>query len=164
MTIHISGIVSKKSNVKIEEIRMFKIYTPQEWFSIFRCAEIIIEDDGLIYREEDYYKSFRQAIGKIDYSSGYIYGEDYSRLSRIPIGSIKQDGNVTKIYGEDYARLTAQPIFYIRDNRIYSADEFFKVFPMETAYVSSSHGGNSTQNKSRGNSGCSIFSQINRRA
>lgn len=119
---------------------MLKIYTPKEWFQLFRCAEIIIEDDGLIYRGEDYYKNFRQAIGKIDYSVGYIYGEDYNRLSRVPIGSIRQDGAVTKIYGEDYARLTAQPILYIRDNRIYAADEFYKLFPMEAAYIDGSSG------------------------
>ncbi len=120
---------------------MFKIYTPQQWFSIFRCAELIIEDDGLVYSEEDYYKSFRQAIGKFDYASGFIYGEDYYRWGAIPIGKIQQEGNVTKIYGEDYTRLSAQPIFYIRDNRIYSADQFYKTFPMEAGYIDGTFAG-----------------------
>lgn len=120
---------------------MFKIYTPQQWFSMFRCAELIIEDDGLIFNEEDYYKTFRQAIGKFDYDSGYIYGEDYHRWGAIPIGKIQQDGNVTKIYGDDYARLSAQPIFYIRDNRIYSADQFYKTFPMEAGYIDGTFAG-----------------------
>lgn len=43
---------------------------------------------------------------------------------------------MTLIYGDDYARLMAQPIFYIRDNRIYAADEFFKLFPVEAGYIS----------------------------
>ena len=139
---------------------MFKIYTPQQWFSIFRCAEVIIEDDGLIYSEDDYYKTVRQAIGKFDYASGFIYGEDYYRWGAIPIGKIQQEGSVTKIYGEDYTKLSAQPIFYIRDNKIYSADQFYKSFPMEAGYIDGTFGGaNGTTRANSAGSGSNIYTE-----
>lgn len=119
---------------------MFRIYTPQQWFSLFRCAELIIEEDGLIYNADDEFKSFRQAIGKIDYASGFIYGEDYYKSWPIPVGKIVQDGDITKIYGEDYTSLSAWPILYIRGNSIYTADQFFKSFPMEAGYISGAFG------------------------
>lgn len=124
---------------------MIKVYTPSQWYSLFQCASVIIEDDGMIYRDEDQYKSFRQAIGKIDYAAGMIYGDDYHRLSAQPIGCIKKEGDITKIYGTDYYRLSAQPILYIRDNRVYSADEFYKSFPSEAAFIGGEFGGNAGQ-------------------
>lgn len=124
---------------------MIKVYTPSQWYSLFQCASLIIEDDGMIYKDEDYYKSFRQAIGKIDYAAGMIYGDDYHRVSAQPIGCIKKEGDITKIYGTDYYRLSAQPILYIRDNRVYSADEFYKLFPSEAAFIGGEFGGSATQ-------------------
>lgn len=124
---------------------MIKIHTPSQWYSLFRTAELIIEDDGMIYRDEDQYKSFRQAVGKIDYAAGMIYGEDYFKWGAQPIGAIKKDGDVTRVYGEDYYRSFAQPIFYIRDNRVYSSDEFYKTFPSEAAYISGDFGGSTAQ-------------------
>ncbi len=123
---------------------MIKIYTPSQWYSLFQCPSIIIDDDGMIYKDEDYYKSFRQAVGKIDYDQGKIFGEDYYRSFAQPIGSIQNDGAVTKIYGPDYHRTFAQPILYIRDNRIYAADEFYKIFPSEVAFIRGDSGGTTT--------------------
>ena len=116
---------------------MFKIYTPDSWYSYFKTPSLIVADDGLIYAEDQYHSIGKTAIGKFDYRSGYIYGEDYSRLTRSAIGAIRNSGNITKIFGSDYADIFASPIFYIRDNKIYSAEEFFKVFPKESGYIES---------------------------
>lgn len=145
---------------------MTKVYTPDAWFSIFQNPTIYIDDDGLIYSEEEYYKTFRQASGKIDYDSGFIYGEDYHRVSRQPIGQIKtrHDG-VKMIYGPDYYAMMAQPILYIRDNRIYEADQFFKSFPMEAGYIQTdsapvSASTSSTNSSSRSSGGYSGGSYV----
>lgn len=117
-------------------MNMFKIYTPKAWYATFGYPSLYIEDDGLIFSEEDYYKSFRNAVGKIDFDSGFVYGPDYFKHNRQPIGKIdyRSDG-VTQIYGPDYFKSFAQPILYIRENRIYAADQFYRMFPQEAGYV-----------------------------
>ena len=115
---------------------MFKIYTPKAWYATFGYPTLYIEDDGLIFNEDEYYKSFRSAVGKIDFSAGYVYGPDYYRTGRQPVGKIVHRGDgETWIYGPDYYKTFAQPILYIRDNRIYEADEFYKMFPREAGYI-----------------------------
>ncbi len=115
---------------------MIKVYTPKAWYALLGNQPcIIIEDDGLIYSEADYYKTLRNPIGKIDGQKGLIYGEDYLKSFPQPIGAIKEKGNVTEIYGPDYLKTFARPILYLRDNRIYSADEFFRLFPQEAGFI-----------------------------
>ncbi len=125
---------------------MLKIYTPQAWYATLgNYPSVIIEDDGLIYSEEDYYKTFRNPVGKLDAGKGFIYGPDYMKNFAQPIGAIKNRGSVTAIYGPDYVQSFAQPILYIRDNRIYPAEEFFKLFPQEAGFIKDEGGKESTQ-------------------
>ena len=115
---------------------MYKIYTPKAWYSTFSYPTLFVEDDGLIYSETDYHKSFRNAVGKIDSSSGLIYGADYFKSFAQPIGKLeRRSDGVIQIYGSDYHRLSAQPTFYIEENRIYSAEEFYKTFRQEAGII-----------------------------
>lgn len=114
---------------------MFEIHTPKSWYSIFTYPSIVVDDDGLIYSSADYHKLLRNPIGKIDFNSGYIYGEDYFKLMPSPIGRIKNDGSVTIVLGEDYNGLNPTPIFYIKGNEIYSPDEYDKLFSTPSAYL-----------------------------
>lgn len=117
---------------------MIKIYTPESWRATFNhwpC--LIIEDDGLIYSEEEYHKLLRNPIGKIDFESGYIYGEDYHKWPRYPVGLMKEENGVIKIFGEDYNKWGASPIMYIRDNQVYSAAEYHKLFASASYYINS---------------------------
>lgn len=119
---------------------MIKLYTPAQWHSIFQNPTIIIEDDGMIYSEEDYYKTFRNPLGKVEYSEGFIYGPDYHRWPRNPIGKIETADGVTRIYGPDYYRLGARPLYHVRDNWVYTDDEFYKLFPNQAFRVDGSIG------------------------
>ena len=121
--------------IAIRRIIMFEIHTPKSWYSVFTYPEIIVDDDGLIYNSADYHKLLRNPIGKIDYTSGYIYGEDYCKLMPSPIGCIKRDGNVTMIFDGNYNRLNATPILYIKGNEIYSYDEYHKLFSTPSSYI-----------------------------
>ena len=115
---------------------MFTIYTPKAWRSIFGYPSLYIEDNGLIFSEKDYHKNSRNPVGKIDYASGLVYGEDYHRVSKQPIGKVdRRNDGVTQIYGPDYYRLSARPILYIRENRIYDAEDFYKLFPQEKGFI-----------------------------
>lgn len=65
-----------------------------------------------------------------------IYGEDYYRGYKQPVGKLeRRSDGVIQIYGPDYYRLGARPILYIRENRIYSADDFYKLFPQEKGFI-----------------------------
>lgn len=134
---------------------MFEIHTPKSWYSIFTYPSIIVDDDGLIYNSAEYHKLLRNPIGKFDYKSGYIYGEDYCKLMPSPIGRIKKDGTVTIIFGEDYATLNPTPILYIKGNEIYSPDEYNKLFSTPSAYIKKdcAKNGNTTNSTKNNNAG-----------
>lgn len=125
---------------------MLEIYTPEEWrATFFQFSSITVDDEGLIYNSDDYHrKLIRNPVGKIDYSSGFIYGEDYLNLMRTPIGKIQQDGDVTMIFGEDYHSLSPTPILYIRDNEVYSYEQYHKLFPTPSYYIKSDSANNSS--------------------
>lgn len=137
---------------------MFEIHTPKSWHSIFTYPSIIVDDDGLIYNSAEYHKLLRNPIGKFDYNSGYIYGEDYCKLMPSPIGRIKKDGTVTIIFGEDYDTLNPTPILYIKGNEIYSPDEYNKLFSTPSAYIKkdSAKNGNSTNSTKNNNTDDSV--------
>lgn len=121
---------------------MIKIFTPENWHYKIDAPSIIIDDDGFIYKELEYYKAWRQPCGKIDYSSGYIYGDDYSSFMPTPIGAVKKANGYTEIYGTDFAQFSACPIYYIKGDTVYSAEEFFKVFKSSMGYVEGTIGQN----------------------
>ena len=111
---------------------MTKIYTPKQWRQYFRCASIIIDDDGRIFSADDYYKTFRSPIGKVDYSKNYIYGEDYSSTFATPIAQMVQNGDEIRVY-EYGGGVFADPILYIKNKKIYTPDEYFRIFGGEAS-------------------------------
>lgn len=122
---------------------MYKIYTPNEWYTTFGCASLIIEDDGFIYNGEDYNGIMPVPIGKIDYAKGLIFDKSYQDYMPRAIGSIEDKGDVKVIYGEDFREIMPKPLLYIQNNRIYTAEEFYSITPSVSGYVSG--GNNSVQ-------------------
>lgn len=118
----------------------YKIYTPNMWRSYFNhYPYLIVDDDGLIYTEEDYNKVVKPlASGKIDFSTGKIYGADYYKFGATQIGKFQKNGDVFEIYGEDYYKLGAKPIIYIKDNQVYTYDEYFRLWGTPSAFVEQS--------------------------
>lgn len=114
---------------------MIKFYTPSNWSTIFDAPSIIIDDDGLIYTESEYYKLLKTACGRVDTKTGYIYGKGlYSGLTA-PIGMVKQRNNCIEIYGDDFASIMAMPIYYIQGDAVYTAEEYGKVFKQAEGYI-----------------------------
>ncbi len=109
---------------------MTEIYTPKAWLSLFGGApRLRIDDNGDIYTYEESTRIFGGTpCGRIDFTKGYIYGSDYANFSPRPIGMLKicSDG-VHEIYGTDYANFSAKPILYIKGDKIYTAEEYFRI-------------------------------------
>ena len=117
---------------------MIKIYTPENWRSLFGgCPELVIDDDHYIYRGDEYTKPLVQPVGRIDLESGYVYGEDYYEFSAQPIGQLKDNGSETKIYGDDYYKLNAKPVYVVKDGKAYSYDEYTKFWGTPEAIIDS---------------------------
>ena len=114
---------------------MIKFYTPKNWISVFDAPSIIIDDDGLIYTESEYYKLSKTACGRVDTKTGYIYGKGYYSGLTAPIGMVKQEHNCIEIYGDDFASIMAVPIYYIQGDAIYTAEEYGKVFKQAEGYI-----------------------------
>lgn len=104
---------------------MIKIYTPEQWYSIFgRCPTLIIDDQGRIWSADAYFKPlFGEPSGMVDYKKGRIYGPDYSKLSAVPIARMETRNGETRIY--NYAdSFSAPPMLYIIGDRIYTPDQY----------------------------------------
>lgn len=127
---------------------MMQIYTPKQWYSLFDCPSLIIDDQGLIWAADEYYKLlFSSPSGKIDYSAGKIYGKDLGHgMFSEPIGYLETKNGVTSIMDAKQGFFSA-PILYIKDNKIYTSEEYCSIFGAPSGYVkentssSSSYGG-----------------------
>lgn len=118
---------------------MLKIYTPKEWYSAFaKYPALIIEDDGLIYSEKDYYDLIKKPIGKIDFERGFIYGEDYLDFIPRPIGKVVEKNGCKFIYGENYLDFAPNPILIIKGNAIYTYDEYYSLVSKESGFIEGS--------------------------
>ena len=114
---------------------MIKFYTPHNWMSVFDAPSIIIDDDGLIYSADEYYKLLKTACGRVDTKTGYIYGKGhYSKLT-LPVGMVKRGHNCIEIYGDDFASIMAVPIYYIQGDAVYTAEEYGKFFKSAEGYI-----------------------------
>lgn len=106
---------------------MMKIYTPKAWSGVFRgAASLVIDDDGYIY-DGDHCGFGASSIGRIDYDRNEIYGNDYGSLIRTPIAYMLREGDHLEIYTSDHG-LGRDAILYIRDDMIYTPQEWSKVF------------------------------------
>ena len=114
---------------------MIKIYTSANWMSVFDAPSVIIDDDGLIYKEDEYYNLSKTACGRVDTKTGYIYGKGhYSKLTA-PVGLIKKGPDCIEIYGDDYASITAAPMYYVHGNAVYTAEGYGKIFRAAEGYI-----------------------------
>lgn len=106
---------------------MMKIYTPKAWSGVFRgAASLVIDDDGYIY-DGDHCGFGASSIGRIDYDRNEIYGNDYGSLIRTPIAYMLREGDHLEIYASDNG-LGRDAILYIRDDMIYTPQEWSKLF------------------------------------
>lgn len=119
---------------------MIKFYTPNNWSTIFDAPSIIIDDDGYIYTEDEYYKLSRAACGRVDKQTGYVYGKGHYTGLTAPIGMFKQGYDCVEIYGDNYASPLATPIYYMKGDAVYSAEEYGKVFGAPTGYIKGDFG------------------------
>lgn len=114
---------------------MIKFYTPRNWMRVFDTPSVIIDDDGLIYSETEYYKLSKTACGRVDTKTGYIYGNGHYSGLTAPVGMVKQGPNSIEIYGDDFASIMAVPIYYIQGGNVYTAEEYGKVFGVAAGYA-----------------------------
>lgn len=114
---------------------MIKFYTPNNWRTFFDAPSIIIDDDGYIYTEDEYYKLSRTACGRVDIKTGYIFGKGHYSGLTAPIGMVKKGYNCIEIYGDDFASIMAVPIYYIQGDIVYTAEEYGKVFKQAEGYI-----------------------------
>lgn len=115
---------------------MLQIYTPKQWYSLFNCPSLMIDDNGLIWAADEYYKIlFSSPSGKIDYAAGKIYGKDLGGgLFSEPIGYLETKNGVTRIMDAKQGYFST-PILYIQGNKIYTAEEYGSIFGAPSGYV-----------------------------
>lgn len=131
---------------------MMKIYTPKEWLSLFGGSpSLVIDDNGYIYSADGYYKIISdRPIGKMD--NRYIYGKDF----RTPIARLERKNGRTEVYDEK-AGIFSAPILYIQNDKIYTPDEYLRIFGGNTSgYIKrdTSSGGGTSSNGSSSGGGC----------
>lgn len=115
---------------------MLKLYTPKEWYSLFDCPSLIVDDDGKIWSADNYYKiMFREPSGRIDYARGRIYGKDlgYGLFSE-PIAYMETKNGVTRILDAKKG-LFSSPILYIRNNKVYTPRQWMDIIDSPGSYI-----------------------------
>lgn len=115
---------------------MFKIYTPKEWNSIFDCPSLMIDDEGLIWKADEYYKVlFGEPSGRIDWKAGRIYGADLGYgLMAEPIAYMEEKNGVTEILDARNGIFSA-PILYLKNDKIYTPEQYTAVFDCPGGYI-----------------------------
>lgn len=115
---------------------MMKVYTPKQWYSLFDCPSLIIDDQGLIWAADEYYKVlFGSPSGKVDFSAGKIYGKGLGYdLFEEPIAYLSQKNGVTEIRDAKQGIFSA-PILYIKDNKIYTLEEYCSIFDAPGGFI-----------------------------
>ncbi len=117
---------------------MIEIYNSKEWNALFGGSpNWIIADDGYIYEASEYYNLMPRPCGRIDMGRGEMYGKDYGSVNPRPIAYIRDKDGVKEIYKErPEASLGAVPFLYIENEKIYTREEYYKVFGgSASAYV-----------------------------
>lgn len=135
---------------------MMKIYTPKEWHSLFDCPNLIIDDEGKIWSADNYYKVlFGEPSGRIDYAGGKIYGKDlgYGMFSK-PIAYLETKNGVIQVLDAKKG-LFSSPILYIKDNKVYTPEQYCAIFDAPSGYIQKKDKSSSTDTgaSGTGNSG-----------
>ena len=108
---------------------MLQFYTPKEWYSLFNCPSLIVDNDGKIWSADEYYKIlFGGPSGRIDYAKGKIYGKDLGYgLMAEPIAYLETKNGTIEVRDAKKGLFSA-PILYIRDDKVYTPERFFSLF------------------------------------
>lgn len=104
---------------------MMKCYTPKEWYSLFDCPSLIIDDEGKIWSADSYYSIISgEPSGRIDYVGEKIYGKDlgYGMFSE-PIAYMQTKNGITEIYDAEKG-FYSSPILYIQNDQLYTPDQW----------------------------------------
>ena len=126
---------------------MMKIYTPQAWLSIFGGSpSLVIDDKGYIYSADGYYKIFSDSpVGKIDFEKGYIYDKHYTDIIATPIAIMERKNDALEV--REYGKPFSNPILYIKNDKIYTPEEYFRILGgAASGYIQ--HQGNTTTSSS----------------
>ena len=108
---------------------MIRIYTPEAWKGIFRGEpELFINDEGYMFTKDPELTYRFDSCGKIDFPNGRIYGPDYNSLWPTPIAEFHKTNYGVTVVNEFGGSLFASPILYIKDDQIYSPDQYCKIF------------------------------------
>ncbi len=117
---------------------MIEIYTPKEWDAFFGGSpSLIVDDNGYIYKASEYHNLMPRPCGWIDLSHGEVYGEDYGSINPRPIAYIRDKDGIKEVYEKrPEASWGAVPFLYIANGRVYTREEYYKVFGgSASAYV-----------------------------
>ena len=115
---------------------MLQFYTPKEWYSLFNCPSLIVDNDGKIWSADEYYKIlFGEPSGRIDYAKGKIYGKDLGYgLMAEPIAYLETKNGVIEVRDANKGLFSA-PILYIRDDKVYTPERFFSLFDSPNGFI-----------------------------
>lgn len=115
---------------------MLQFYTPKEWYSLFNCPSLIVDNDGKIWRADEYYKIlFGEPSGRVDYAKGKIYGKDLGYgLMAEPIAYLETKNGVMEVRDAQKGLFSA-PILYIKDDKVYTPERFFSLFDSPNGFI-----------------------------
>lgn len=115
---------------------MLQFYTPKEWYSLFNCPSLFVDDEGKIWSADEYYKIlFGEPSGRIDYAGGKIYGKDLGYgLMAEPIAYLETKNGTIGVRDAKKG-LFSSPILYIRDDKVYTPERFFSLFDNPNGFI-----------------------------
>lgn len=115
---------------------MLQFYTPKEWYSLFNCPSLIVDNDGKIWSADEFYKAlFGEPSGRIDYAGGKIYGKDLGYgLMAEPIAYLETKNGVIEVRDAKKGLFSA-PILYIKDDKVYTPERFFALFDAPDGFI-----------------------------
>ena len=116
---------------------MLQFYTPNEWYSLFQCPSLIVDDMGKIWKADDYYTIISGTpVGRVDYARGCIYGEDlgYGLLAAAPIAYLETKNGVIQVL-DGKKGLFSAPILYIKDDKVYTPEQYTALFDAPSGYI-----------------------------
>lgn len=130
---------------------MKKLYTKDQWNSLIPYPQLIIDDDGKVYKPEDFGINFRhRPIARVDYSSGQVCSVD--EFPNRTLCYFDRVGGETRVYKERGAFIS--PFMYIKSNGdVYSSENY--AFGTPFAHLEEYNPGTSSGGSTGGSGGSS---------
>ena len=115
---------------------MLKFYTPKEWYALFDCPSLIIDDEGKIWSADNYYKVlFGEPSGRVDYAGGKIYGKDLGYgMMAAPIAYLETKNGVTRVMDAKKG-IASAPILYIQNAKVYTPEQWTSLFDAPGGHI-----------------------------